>query len=434
MSPPVDPVASDTTIPSRAGVAIVGGGIIGVSTALFLAEKGHSVVLCEKGRIGGEQSSRNWGWCRTMGRDVGEIPLALESLRIWRGMNERTGRETGYRQPGIAYLCETEQEAAAQEAWLDQARQYQVDARLVRGAALGELLPGAAASFQAALHTPTDGRAEPAHAAPAIAEAARAHGAGILTNCAVRGIDMQAGRVAGVVTERGRIVCDAVVLAGGAWSRLFCGNNGIDLPQLKVLGSVFRTAPLPGGPEITAGGSVFAWRKRLDGGYTIARRNTNIADITPDSFRLLLDYLPTLRKSRHELRLRIGRRFLEEWRTRQRWALDEATPFEAVRVLDPAPKQSILAEARTALSRAFPAFANMQMAASWAGLMDVTPDAVPVIDQVARIPGFYIATGFSGHGFGIGPGAGRLMADLVAGDTPVVDPSPFRLDRFARAR
>jgi glycine/D-amino acid oxidase-like deaminating enzyme len=250
----------------------------------------------------------------------------------------------------------------------------------------------------------------------------------------VRGIDIQAGGVAGIVTEKGRIACDAVVLAGGAWSRLFCGNTGIDLPQLKVLGSVFRTAPLAGGPEVTAAGNVFAWRKRLDGGYTIARRNANIADITPDSFRLLLDYLPTLRKNYGEVRLRLSRRFLEEWRIRHRWSLDEATPFEAVRVLDPAPKQSVLAEARTALSRAFPAFANMQMAGSWAGLIDVTPDAVPVIDQVARIPGFFIATGFSGHGFGIGPGAGRLMADLVAGDTPVVDPLPFRLDRFARAR
>ncbi len=434
MSPPVDSVASDTAFPAHAGVVMIGGGIIGVSTALFLAEKGHSVVLCEKGAIGGEQSSRNWGWCRTMGRDEREIPLALESLRLWRGMNERTGRETGYRQPGIVYLCETEQEVAAQEAWLEQARQYQVDAHLLRGAAVNDLLPGAGEKFSAALHTPTDGRAEPAHAAPAIAEAARAHGATILTNCAVRGIDLQAGRVAGVVTERGRIACDAVVLAGGAWSRLFCGNAGIDLPQLKVLGSVFRTAPLSGGPEITAGGNVFAWRKRLDGGYTIARRNANIADITPDSFRLLLDYLPTLRKNYGEVRLRFGRRFLEEWGLRHRWSLDEATPFEAVRILDPAPVQSVLAEARAVLARLFPAFANLQVAGSWAGLMDVTPDAVPVIDQVPRIPGFFIATGFSGHGFGIGPGAGRLMADMVAGDTPVVDPSPFRLHRFARAR
>jgi glycine/D-amino acid oxidase-like deaminating enzyme len=434
MSPPIDPVASDTTMPSRAGVVIVGGGIIGTSTALFLAEMGHSVVLCEKGRVGGEQSSRNWGWCRTMGRDAREIPLALESLRLWRGMNERTGRETGFRQAGIVYLCETEQEATAQEAWLDQAREYQVEARLLRGDAVNDLVPGATKPFVAALHTPTDGRAEPSHAAPAIAEAARAHGAIILTDCAVRGIDLQAGRVAGAVTEKGRIACDAVVLAGGAWSRLFCGNTGIDLPQLKLLGSVFRTAPLPGGPEVSASANVFGWRKRLDGGYTIARRNANTADITPDSFRLLRDYWPTLRQYYGEFRLRLSRRFLEEWRQRQHWSLDQATPFEAVRVLDPTPRQSVLAEARAALSRIFPVFANMQVVQSWAGLMDVTPDAVPVIDQVARIPGFFIATGFSGHGFGIGPGAGRLMADMVSGDTPVVDPSPFRLDRFSRAR
>src|SRR5579871_6883076 len=119
MSPPVDPVQSDTRLPARTAVVVVGGGIIGTATALFLAEKGHAVVLCEKGRIGGEQSSRNWGWCRTMGRDAREIPLAIESLRQWRGMNARTGRETGFRQAGIAYLCENEKELADRETWLN---------------------------------------------------------------------------------------------------------------------------------------------------------------------------------------------------------------------------------------------------------------------------------------------------------------------------
>src|SRR5690349_10412247 len=434
MSPPVNLVHSDTTLPARTGIVIIGGGIIGACTALFLAEKGHAVVLCEKGRIGGEQSSRNWGWVRTMGRDAREIPLAIESLRLWRGMNERINRETGFRQPGIAYLCETEKEVAAQEAWLDEARQYQVDARLVRGAEIDALVPGASSMFVAAMHTPTDGRAEPSHAAPAIAEAARAAGATVLTDCAVRGIETQGGRLSGVVTEKGRIACDAAVLAGGAWSRLFCGNAGIDLPQLRVLGSVFRTAPLTGAPEITAAGTVFAFRKRLDGGYTIARRNANIADITPDSFRLLLQYLPTLKQNYGEIRMQFGHRFFEELRTRRRWSLDEATPFEAVRVLDPAPKQATLAEAREVLSRRFPVFAQMQVAESWGGMIDVTPDAVPVIGEVPSLPGFFLATGFSGHGFGIGPGAGRLAADLVAGDAPVVDPAPFRFGRFSERR
>jgi glycine/D-amino acid oxidase-like deaminating enzyme len=433
MSPPVDLVQSDPGVPLHTGVVVIGGGIIGVTTAFFLAEKGRAVVLCEKGQIGGEQSSRNWGWCRTMGRDIGEVPLALESLKLWRGMNQRTGRETGFRQAGIMYLCESEGQIAAQEAWLNDARQYQVQSHVLSGAALDDVLPGASAHFIGGLHTPTDGRAEPAHAAPAIAEAARALGVVIQTECAVRGLDLQAGRVAGVVTEKGRIACDAVVLAGGAWSRLFAGNAGFDLPQLKVLGSVFRTAPVSGGPEITAAGSVFALRKRLDGGYSIARRNANRAEITPDHFRLLADFWPRLRASRHEIRLRVGRRSWEELRTKRRWTLDEQTPFEATRVLDPVPDEGILAEGRAVLAQKFPAFAGMKVVESWGGLMDVTPDAVPVIDRVARIPGFYIASGFSGHGFGIGPGAGRLMADLVAGDAPLVDPTPYRLSRFARA-
>jgi glycine/D-amino acid oxidase-like deaminating enzyme len=431
MSPPVDPVASDPTLPKQTDVVVIGGGIIGAATALFLAEKGISVALCEKGRIGGEQSSRNWGWCRTMGRDASEIPLAMESLRLWRDMNRRTSRETGFRQPGIMYLCQTESEIAAQEAWLGHARQYQVDARLLKGAVLEAAMPGAMNSFIAGMHTPSDGRAEPALAAPAIAEAARDHGAQIFTGTAVRGVEQAAGRISGVVTERGRIACQSVVLAGGAWSRLFAGNAGMDLPLLKVLGSVFRTAPLDG-PELTAAGSVFAFRKRMDGGYSIARRNANTAEITPDHFRLLSDFLPRLINNRNEIRLRVGTRSWEELRTARRWSLDEATPFEAVRVLDPKPKQGILAEARGVLSKAFPAFAGMQVVESWAGLMDVTPDAVPVIDQVGHMPGFFIATGFSGHGFGIGPGAGRLMADMVAGDRTVVDPTPFRLNRFSR--
>ena len=109
------------------------------------------------------------------------------------------------------------------------------------------------------------------------------------------------------------------MLAGGAWSRLFAGNAGLDLPQLKVLGSVFRTEPLTGGPEITASGSVFAFRKRLDGGYSIARRNANTAELTPDHFRLLSDFFPRLLASRHEIRLRSRQSHLA--RTAHRTAL-----------------------------------------------------------------------------------------------------------------
>jgi glycine/D-amino acid oxidase-like deaminating enzyme len=430
MAPRPDPVVSDEALPERAGVVVIGGGIIGACTALELAERGIDVVVCEKGEVGAEQSSRNWGWCRQMGRDPREIPLAIEALRLWRGINERVGAETGFRQCGIAYLCQTEEEVASRARWLEHARPYQLDSRLVSGTKAGELVPGASIEWRGALYTPSDGRAEPQKAAPAIANAARAHGATIFPRCAVRGLEVSAGRVSGVVTEKGTIACDSVVLAGGAWSRRFCGNLGIHLPQLSVVNSVQRTGPLAGGPNVSASGASFGFRKRLDGGYTVSHRLLSVADIVPDSFALFFSFLPALRIDRASLRLRIGRRFIEEARLARRWALDRMSPFEQVRILDPEPVAAILEEALESLRRTYPVFAAAEVAERWAGCIDVTPDAVPVISGVDSLPGLTLATGFSGHGFGIGPGAGRLAADLVTGVAPVVDPTPFRYSRF----
>ena len=431
MAPRVDLVQSDTGLPHRTSVVVIGGGVAGISTALFLAQKGIPVVVCEKGQVAAEQSSRNWGWTRVMGRDEREIPLGMESLRIWRGMDRLVEAPTGFTQCGIAYLCETDTAVAGYEAWLDKARPYQVDSRMIGADEIAALFPTLAAPVKGALYTPGDGRAEPQKAVPAMAAAVRRAGGIVLQECAVRGVETKGGRVSGVVTERGPIACDSVVLAGGAWSRLFAGNLDIDLPQLKVLGSVFRTAKLEGGPQTTVGGMPYSIRRRDDGGYNIAKRHNSISEITPDSFRLFAQYLPSLKTSWREIRLRVGGRFVTEWQTPRHWRMDEVSPFERVRVLDPAPDRSMMVNAAAELAKMFPAFAGLQVVESWAGLMDVTPDVVPVIGPVDSLPGFFIASGFSGHGFGIGPGAGRLMADLVAGDTPVVDPAPFRLGRFA---
>jgi glycine/D-amino acid oxidase-like deaminating enzyme len=368
-----------------------------------------------------------------MGRAPAELPLSVESLRIWRRLNQEIGAETGFRECGIAYLYDTPREIAASEAWYESARDYQLGARRLRDDEIDALLPGSARKWPSALYTATDGRAEPSLAAPAIAAAAARAGAHVLTQCAVRGVETSAGRVSAVITERGRIDCQSVILAGGAWSRLFLGNFGVDFPQLKILGSVMRTAPLTGAPETSVGSSNFAFRKRLDGGYTITRRGANVSQLTPDSFRLIFDFLPTLKAQWRELRLRVGRRFLEEWNIPRRWPLDAPSPFEAVRVLDPAPNRGILDEGHAYLSAAYPVFRRAEIVERWAGLIDVTPDAVPVIAPVNALPGLFLASGFSGHGFGIGPASGRLIADLVAGDRPIVDPAPFRFERFARA-
>jgi glycine/D-amino acid oxidase-like deaminating enzyme len=431
MAPPVDRVQSDPTMPTATRVVVIGGGIIGICTAFFLARKGIPVVVCEKGEIAGEQSSRNWGWCRKMGRDPREVPLATEALRLWAEMNTLVGGETGFRRSGIVYLCRTKKDLAKREAWLEQVgKPAGLDSRLLTRDQMNRALPGLAGSWLGALSTPSDGRAEPAHAAPAIAEGARRLGATILTQCAVRGVETVGGRIAGVVTERGTIACESVVLAGGAWSRLFCRSLDLRLPQLKVLSSVMRTEPLAGGPEACASGFGFGLRKRLDGGYTVASWSGNVVDIVPDTLRFFGDFFPAMRMQRGNVRLRLGGRFVRDLLQPRRWRLDQPSPFEAVRTLDPPAHQAILKQARAHVTEAFPVFHTMRVAESWGGMIDVTPDGVPVISGVDALPGFFIATGFTGHGFGISPGAGRLMAELVMGETPVVDPTPFRYSRF----
>jgi glycine/D-amino acid oxidase-like deaminating enzyme len=161
MGPQVDSVNADLQAPPRGDVVIVGGGIVGTSAALFLAEKGVSVVLCEKGHIAGEQSSRNWGWCRKARRDPRELPLIIESMRLWQGMNERVGAETGFRTSGIVFAAESDADLARYESWLEHARLYQLDTKLVSAAELEQLMPGTSGRWKAALYSPSDGRAEP---------------------------------------------------------------------------------------------------------------------------------------------------------------------------------------------------------------------------------------------------------------------------------
>ena len=435
MGPQVVKVVEDRDLPERVDVVVIGGGIIGVSTALFLAGKGISVAVCEKGQIGGEQSSRNWGWCRATHRDLRELELSIQSIKLWRELDRTLGIDTGFRECGILYAADDLKALADHERWLARAvglvGREGIDSRITSSDETAALMPGAAYKFPGGIYTPSDGRAEPQRAAPAIAHALRAKGVKVLTPCAVRGIETSAGAISGVVTEYGPIRCSSVVVAGGAWTRLFAGSVGVELPQLSVRSSVLRTEPIDGGPEVSACNQTVGYRKRLDGGYTIANAFRSLAEITPDSFRLFSQYLPALKSQFRSMDFALGARFFEALRQPRTWRLDQPTVFETVRTLDPAPTQKFNDVALDAFRALFPALGHVRVAQAWAGYIDVTPDAVPVISAAQQVPGMFIATGFSGHGFGIGPGAGKLMADIVANDRPLVDPRAFRLSRFS---
>ena len=427
----VDPLISDPLPTEKTDVVIIGGGIIGVSAALTLAERGISVTLCEKGEIGAEQSSRNWGWCRQQGRDPREIPLVMKSLERWAAMNERVQGEVGFKRCGTLYLADSDQGLEAHGEWLEYAEPFGIDTGLITAAEVAKHLPGSSRTWHGALYCPTDGKAEPFVAAPTIARCAQKKGATILTQTAALGLDISGGRVCGVLTENGLIRSDAVLLAAGAWSRLFCAHEQLLLPQLKVRSSVMRTGAIDAGLKSCISAPGFAIRPRADGGYTVAPNTAIWFELTPDALRFIGLFSKLAWMAKGHLRLSIGNTFTEALRHHRKALAGEGEPFTAHRILDPAPVQPLLDKARAHLERDFPVFRDAVIAQQWAGMIDVTPDAVPVISEVSQQPGFFVATGFSGHGFGIGPAAGELAADLIMNETPLVDPQPFRFSRFS---
>ncbi len=430
MSPPVQPVVSDEKLPTSVDVVVIGAGIAGCSAAYWLAKKGHSVALLDKGNVGGEQSSRNWGWCRQQHRDLRELPLAMKSLEIWKDLNRELGAETGFRPTGLLYITTRPDDFAQWEEWTLRARDYQMHSHVLSPAEAKAMTPGSTGDWIGGVHSPGDGRAEPSLAGPALAEAVRKLGATIHQNCAVRGLDIAAGKVAGVITERGIIRATAVLCAGGAWSSLFLRRHGLRLPQAGVRSTSFATMAAP---EVTDGGLSMpdvTIRRRLDGGYTVGLGGRGTVDLSPQGLLYARQFLPTLRKRHKGLTFGIGRSFFDGPEAFARWSFDKVSPFERQRTLDPAADPKLVNQGLTKLAEHYPVLKGLQVARSWGGLIDSTPDGIPVISAVDPMPGLYLSTGYTGHGFGIGPGAGRLAADLVTGDPPIVDPYPFRYSRM----
>ncbi len=425
------PVAFPGPPPAATDVVVIGGGVAGVMSAYYLARAGRRVTLLEKGRIAGEQSSRNWGWIRQQKRDPGELPIMIESLRLWQGFAEVLGPDLGFRQGGVAY---TTRDPAAMEGyarWVSLAAEHGVESRLLSRAELAETIPNST-DWVGGLITPSDARAEPWVAVPMLACLAAEAGVTIVENCAVRGLDISAGRVTGVLTEAGPIGAEQVLLAAGAWSSIFARRHGVNLPQLMVRSTVAQTNPLPEFTQVAGADDIFAWRRRLDGSYTVAPGTWHDFYIGPDAFRHFTKYIPQMRRDLSKTVIRPmspGAGWPDGWATPRGWAMDQISPFERCRILDPAPNRKRLGEVTEAFARAFPQAGPMRLQRAWAGMIDVMPDTVPVLDA-APLEGLWIATGLSGHGFGIGPGVGRVMADLMLGRPVGHDLSRFRFGRF----
>jgi glycine/D-amino acid oxidase-like deaminating enzyme len=414
-----------------ADVVVIGAGIIGCAAAYYLARRGARVVVVERGPVPGEQSRKNWGFVRQQGRDPLEMPLVIEANRMWRGLERELGADVEWIAGGNLALAADDARMARFEAWLPVAREFGLETRLLRARDLGAVVPGLAGGFVGGMHTPGDGHADPEKATDAFARAARAHGASLHLNCAVQGVTTAAGAVSGVVTEHGAIRTPTVVCAAGAWSARLARTLGLSLPQRWVRGTVARTTAAPAVTACAVWGPGVAFRQRRDGSFNIAAGGALDHDITLDSLRQLRFFLPNFWRNKALFRFHVGRPLLTSLAGVLPGSAARRQPLVWDRSLEPQPNPEKVRRSFTELQRMLPSLPPLGIAKRWAGYIDAAPDLVPVLGEVPQPRGFVLATGFSGHGFAMGPIAGRLVSELVLDGKPSLDISGFRFSRFA---
>ena len=432
MPAPLLAIATQEDLPPTADCVVIGGGIVGVCSAWWLARAGQKVVLVEKGAVGAEQSSRNWGWCRQQNRDARELPLSTHSLALWEEMAREIGDSLGFTRCGLLYLSNDAAEIEGWARWGRFARGEGVETHMLsadeaatRGAATGKPWAGG-------VWSPTDGIADPARAAPMIARGVMQLGGHVVQNCAARGLELEAGRVAAVITEKGTIRTRSVVVAGGAWAASFLYQLGVAFPQAAVRSSILSVAPGAQGLPAALHTAPVSVTRRGDGGYTLAISGRASLDPTPGALMGARHFVPMFARRWRALRPGGMQGWAAGFETRRRWVLDRPTPMERVRVLDPRPTPGVIDQTLRRARALLPALRDVPVQAGWAGYIDSTPDGVPVIDADIGIPGLALAAGLSGHGFGIGPGVGHLVADLILGRRPIAGTSQYRLARFGR--
>ncbi|MFT4038633.1 MAG: FAD-binding oxidoreductase [Thermomicrobiales bacterium] len=368
-------------------VVIIGGGISGTAAAYELARLGVKVVLVEQGDLASMASGWTLAGVRQSGREAPELPLAMAAVERWGYLTEELGADVEYRRNGNLRLILDEDARAATEERIAAERAIGLPVEYLQdNAAVREVAPALAEWIPGASFCPTDGHANPTAAVGAFAAAAQRLGAKIMTNTTVEGIEVVGGKVAGVRVPGGIIPADTVVVTAGIYSNSLTAPLGIDLPYELYRVSVIQTTPLPPLIEQVLGTSAadFAGRQQVDGRYRFtdggARWPHELADLS-DGYEPIMPTLQTIHN------------------------------------------------AITSATAVLPALQAARIARVWGGLLDVTPDEIPVIERVPEIEGLIVAAGFSGHGFCLGPVTGQIVRDLV-----VEGETPYPIEPFARGR
>ena len=377
-----------TSLPDRAEVVIIGGGVMGASTAFHLAEAGVTdVLLLEKDSLACGSTSKSAGGVRAQFSDAVNIALGIRSLPAFEQFGVRPGGEIDLHQVGYLFLHTDETAwAVAQEAVALQ-NSLGIPTQLLTAAEAGALSKGVEVGdvIGATFH-PRDGYCSPENVGQGYAAGARALGATVRTGVGVTGIESSGGESTGVVTDPGVVASATVVCAAGAWSREVGRWVGVDLPIDPLRRQIIVTEPL----------------------------NEELLALYPMDTPMTIDAASTFYLHREGPGLLVGMSYQDE-------SIGFHDGFS----------EDWLPDLLEAMERRAPALLDVGIAHRWAGYYEVTPDHNAVIGEATSVSRFLYAAGFSGHGFLQGPAVGEVMRDFYLGQTPVVDVSTMSADRFS---
>lgn len=370
-------------LPDRATIVVIGGGIMGVSTAFHLAEAGvDDVVLLDRGDLGAASTCKAAGCVRAQFSDRPNIELGLRSLRAFERFETRPGQPIDLYQPGYLFLLDDPQTLAAFEESVRLQQSLDVPSRMVSVDESAQLSPLIATDgLLGGAFCPIDGYCAPESVVLGYATAARRLGARLVTHCAATGIETTGRRITGVRTDRGTIATDTVLCAAGAWSREVGSWVDVDLPVTPLRRQIMISEPLP--------------------------------DLPP-GMPMTVDFATSFYFHREGPGLLIGMS-----------DPDQEPGFDESRSDDWLPR---LGEA---IAHRTPSLMDVGFGSGWAGLYEMTPDHNALIGRADDVDRFFYATGFSGHGFLMGPAVGEVMRDLYLEREPVVDVSSMDARRFA---
>jgi sarcosine oxidase subunit beta len=371
---------------TRPDVLIIGGGISGTATAFELARHGIATTLLEAGDLASMASGWTLAGVRQSGRHPAELPLAEAAVRRWPHLAEELGvDDIEYRQHGNLRLALSEADIPNIREVVETGTRAGIEMRFLdSNAAIREIAPALATDLPAASWCPTDGHANPTKTVQAFADAARRAGAVIRTNTPVRALRHEGSRITGVEIEGEVLEAGVVIVAAGVYTLRLLAPLGIEPPIAITQVPAVQTIPMPPtlAPVLGQAGGGVALRQQVSGHFRI----TGIAELWDGEHHGRDSVQPRLKQV-----------------------------------------QDLVAAA----ARVVPALADARVNTTWGGLIDKTIDALPVIERAPEYDNLIYATGFSGHGFCLGPVTGEILADLAVEGTTSHPIAPFSRARFA---